>query len=971
MKKQITLFKRATFLLLALFMSSYCLLSAQPAADKVYCLVNHAYPGAALTENSNHGLVCSPKDTTNFNQLWLFETSDNGFTIRNANSMRYCNFQSTNETQFQTIATPVTWFPVNKSPYYAFSYAAVDNQTCMHSKGAAGNIVKWYSTANASQWTLIEVPVTKAQLQAQWDALRTTALANLSGEMTKSLALLNNMTDMTTNLIAPVVLQTTDAAAANYLSTNAQETSEGPIASLLDNNLSTFFHSQWSGTGPDADHYLQVDLGEGKSLNSFSFSYSKRNDNNRPTTMVLSGSNDGTTFTTFTTLTGLPTASNVTTYNSAVIDCGASYRYLRFTVTATNTASGKNNNHYYFSMSEFSLTGVTFTAKPGFQAKKAKLFTLYQAYLVAQPMNSTPDSYQTVLIQDAYSALHAAYVNVAPKNYPFKLTYDATSPYLYNLQSGRGASYWFTLTNDDKVHLNAYSLGEAKQLWYFKESDSGDLQVYPYDGSGQLLGTNNTSSGPGTVVKIADGTSGYTTTWVLDSIAAKGPYLLKPSSNTSTYLSNWGGPGNDMGFWTGSDAGSQFAIVSVRNCALSQLNNLNSNLGTDPGCYSSSSATFATTVASTVAALNSNTNTDVQVAALLAANAADIATATIVVPQAGKFYVLESANISGTYSLGAYAYVGADNSLTWKASSGSPVEGAAVWQFEANGSNYYLKNIHTGGYVSTVAASTQVKLGATQGTITVTGLGSKQFNITGSTLPLHAQQNYSHVVGWSAGLNSGSAWYIKEVSLFKQSVTITDAKFATLCLNYSVTVPTGVTAYYVSDVSNVGTGYANLTPVGSVIPAGVPVILNGEAGTYNFVYTTDVNPNAATIATANKMTGTLVNTMVEGVATNSYYVLGVNSGTAGLYKPTLDKDATGATGTTHFMNNANKAYMMIAGATPIKGFTFKIDGDDPTGVQLNTVNQKETSVYDLTGRRVEKVTSPGLYIVNGKKFYVK
>lgn len=46
------------------------------------------------------------------------------------------------------------------------------------------------------------------------------------------------------------------------ISTNAQEPSEGAVKNILDGDGSTFFHSQWSGTGPAEPHYLQITLDE-------------------------------------------------------------------------------------------------------------------------------------------------------------------------------------------------------------------------------------------------------------------------------------------------------------------------------------------------------------------------------------------------------------------------------------------------------------------------------------------------------------------------------------------------------------------------------------------------------------------------------------------------------------------------------------------------------------------------------------
>ena len=151
-----------------------------------------------------------------------------------------------------------------------------------------------------------------------------------------------------------IALQTTDAAAAGYIWTNAQEASEGPIANLLDGDSNTFFHSDWHGNVTDP-HYLEVDMGEGQSISEFAIKYQRRmnNNNNRPTEIIIEGSNDGETFTAIRTLTaeadGLPTVQGNDTYTSPIISAGAAYRYVRFTVSQTN------NGSIFFTFSEFGL----------------------------------------------------------------------------------------------------------------------------------------------------------------------------------------------------------------------------------------------------------------------------------------------------------------------------------------------------------------------------------------------------------------------------------------------------------------------------------------------------------------------------------------------------------------------------------------------------------------------------------------
>ena len=139
---------------------------------------------------------------------------------------------------------------------------------------------------------------------------------------------------------------------ASQYTSNAVEQSEGSIAALLDDTYETYFHSCWSN-GPAEDHYLQAELTE--PVQKFQFYFKKRhnNNNNRPTTIVISASTDGSTFTDVTTInSGMPTDASVLDYLSDVIDLGGEYKYVRFTVTATNNGA-TNNNHVFFTFSEF------------------------------------------------------------------------------------------------------------------------------------------------------------------------------------------------------------------------------------------------------------------------------------------------------------------------------------------------------------------------------------------------------------------------------------------------------------------------------------------------------------------------------------------------------------------------------------------------------------------------------------------
>jgi hypothetical protein len=157
------------------------------------------------------------------------------------------------------------------------------------------------------------------------------------------------------------------------LYTNAQESTEGPIANLLDGSTSTFFHTTWHSDKWAADtakflgnlHFLQIDFGKvlQPNVDYFNFYYAPRNHaDNKPTDFDVYGSMlaDDSTATgkedwflikTFTEDDdNLPTDAT-TTYTSPLLGIESPLQYIRIAVKATNN-NGKINGAAYWTMSE-------------------------------------------------------------------------------------------------------------------------------------------------------------------------------------------------------------------------------------------------------------------------------------------------------------------------------------------------------------------------------------------------------------------------------------------------------------------------------------------------------------------------------------------------------------------------------------------------------------------------------------------
>lgn len=221
---------------------------------------------------------------------------------------------------------------------------------------------------------------------------------------------------------------------------------------------------------------------------------------------------------------------------------------------------------------------------------------------------------------------------------------------------------------------------------------------------------------------------------------------------------------------------------------------------------------------------------------------------------------------------------------------------------------------------------------------------------------LNAQGNQEEGKGtvnaWTDNDN-GSSLLLTEYK--ETEVAVSAAGYATLYLGQATYIPADVEVYAVTEVAN---GYVKMELVEGVLPANTGVILK-NAGSYTFK-----TAGATGSVEGNLLLGSVENTYVEGEA----YVLGKDGEGAGFFKATLNKNEAGETGSTHFLNNANKAYLpATAGASLVLRFNF--GGTTAIESVVNGIDAN-AAIYDLSGRRVEKAVK-GIYIQNGKKIIVK
>ena len=277
-------------------------------------------------------------------------------------------------------------------------------------------------------------------------------------------------------------------------------------------------------------------------------------------------------------------------------------------------------------------------------------------------------------------------------------------------------------------------------------------------------------------------------------------------------------------------------------------------------------------------------------------------------------------------------------------------EGASAGTYAFNvGDGYLYAASSSSNYLRTqtsLSANSSWKITIEEGVASIIAQGSNannvmQYNQSSSLFACYA----------SASQKPLSIYKVNEASIEAYTLTVGDAGWATLFLNYDAEIPAGATCYAVTAVDGES---AKLAEVEGAIPSNTAVIVNAEAGEYKF----EVAAEAEGVA-ENELQGTLVNEYKKEEA----YVLAVVDGKVGLYKAAM---AGGV-----WLNNANKAYLPASAVPNMSAAFYGFDWNGTTGVEKVEIRNENGEIFDLTGRKVNSITAPGIYIVGGKKVLVK
>ena len=650
---------------------------------------------------------------------------------------------------------------------------------------------------------------------------------------------------------------------------------------------------------------------------------------------------------------------------------------------------------------------------------------------VYEGATSTVENYSNAItaLQTEYDKLAEA---IKYHDAPVRITTDEVNPVLYKIISKRdnngGKVLQFDEPKSNNVTIVDAAANASYQAWYFMKGENGYL-IKPFNGQGNVLGVEDTSDGRDKALIAAE--PEYTE-WTFARSAVQGCtdyYYIYVNGTNHACLSHNGGfnATTKLGIWASgwntNDGGSLFKFVDAEfendNAHYYQLSDFadivelktaDTPEGTTVGAYVNGAAYSAAYTATTTLVSAGNTSDSAECRDAYAALREACKTIRKIVPEEGKIYRIDITPGLTDARAGASMQIDDNAKLACGEYNASNARFYFTFEYDDNG-NLYMKSLHTGTYLDEANAhNSNVQVGAdaeaieNAKSIAINTLGTSNDAVVVSIVPtggamLNCTAKPGAVKAWdNAAVDKASAWVISEVEMddavanIKQTVSLgantagADTKaYSTLFLAYNAIIPDFVTASIVESVND--NGQLVLTQVeGGILPANTAVVLSCETTdaqnvAAEFVYT---DKGSTFDTTGNILKGTSYNKLLHCGNQCNVYMLGKKSGRVAFYWTYENRDENGnkvtvdGLGTNHnqggyVLCNANKAYLLESesngqAAAAMYSLPF---GGNTTGVdEVNGENGQRNVIYDLQGRKLVKVTSPGIYIVNGKKVYI-
>lgn len=330
-------------------------------------------------------------------------------------------------------------------------------------------------------------------------------------------------------------------------------------------------------------------------------------------------------------------------------------------------------------------------------------------------------------------------------------------------------------------------------------------------------------------------------------------------------------------------------------------------------------------------------------------------------PEIGKLYRFKG-KASGKYMCasgnGQMSMVDANDGMAtiFMLVAGENVDGQPGYKFLSYQTGYYNKDTHSNGAQAATAQSVRFY----QAEDDAIGYYTLKTNYSGSKYTYDNGNQSTPVVDRNSSYaNNNCDWKIEEVNELPISVTNGFSKLGTFVSPVALDNDASLLKFYTGTIDG---EYFRVTEYEEeVIPAGVPFLIEYQGGDD---YANGCVKLTVSSKSVNKVT-TALRGDIETVATPT------NEGTIYTLQKTGSDPATDKqefrqyTGTTV---KGFRAYLPVPAGKRIRGMIF---GGTTTDIEGATTEETAAPViYDLSGRRVQRATK-GMYIVNGKKMYVK
>ena len=791
--------------------------------------------------------------------------------------------------------------------------------------------------------------------------------------------------------------------ASNYFS-NYKSTAEGSYEALLDNVETTYFHSAYGqepgdGTGV---HYIQANLGDGNSVDEFYFYMKPRsgNGNNRPVNITVSGSNDNEEFTEIATVTTTLDSSMKPFLSEKLGTEGTKYQYIRLTVTSTNSGT------IFFTLSELYFFPATNDVTNLAEAYNNFATTSITSEDCATYANALVNAETTLALANIKKEVNAL-IQANENNHEAVPALGKYSTAAYNALV---AAYNDASATQESLEVAIAAFKKAKNCPVFTIdgviSYAAGKSVYDdNNGAPNFKATNKydktmwwvfdqttTTAGVTESVNVVNyatrngfwGAEALKIAETDENVAEDGIFLFYTVGNgTPLHYQNdnqvivrWNSTSANSGSATSfTYLGNTYDLDQLTDEKIAALAGLqtaynakafyaDAEMGDGLGQYKGDKNAIVTALAAAdvIASKTLAQQATLNIADINAATEAlnNAAALVINMPAAGKYYRIQGA-CAAAEGYENFYITGHTNDDGGRIALTKEADASTIYYFDGTNLIAYqsglvigLNNAHW-----TFASIDDNSKPASTITFAQSPRTVGAYTVKSADRYLHyfyySVNNTVQVNRCAEDTDKEHDWYLTEVT--ELPVSISAAGYATFFAPVAVEVAEGVTAHTVT----IDGEWAVLNEIeGGVVPANTGVILTAEAETYNFAVTT-----ADAFEGENLMAGTVAKTLVTKENAECYVLAKpADAESAGLYVAKKGDD------TTKFYNAGHKAYLVVANANPAAQYSFRF-GEGTTGIENVESAEAVKAIFDLTGRRVEAVTAPGIYIVNGKKVLVK